>query len=62
MKDKSGSLTWKEVKKILGGTNLSEEEIEALMAEVDENSDGRLSLKEFIDIMGRLWLFITIGS
>lgn len=52
-KDKDGAITAKELENAMYslGQNPSKEEINAMIKEVDLNSDGKISLDEFITLM-----------
>uniref|UniRef100_A0A7S2NUG7 Calmodulin n=1 Tax=Leptocylindrus danicus TaxID=163516 RepID=A0A7S2NUG7_9STRA len=53
-KDGDGEVTANEVRDVLAkfGQKLSDAELEAMMAEVDENGDGVISFAEFKQLMG----------
>eukprot|EP00117_Sycon_ciliatum_P036058 scpid83368/ scgid27208/ Calcium-dependent protein kinase 4 len=54
-KDNSGSISADEIKEVLGfGKSLSEEQINNIISEVDENGDAEISFEEFSRMMKKL--------
>jgi calcium-dependent protein kinase len=54
-KDNSGSISKAEIKQVLGyGKSLNEEQVEAIIKEVDENGDDEISFEEFSRMMKQL--------
>ena len=54
-KDSSGFISSEEIKEILGfGKTLSEEAVNDIIKQVDENGDGQISFEEFSTMMKRL--------
>ena len=54
-KDNSGFISSDEIKEILGfGKTLSEEAVNDIIKQVDENGDGQISFDEFSTMMKRL--------
>ena len=58
-KDGDGEVTANEVRDVLAklGQKLSDAELEAMMAEVDENGDGVISFAEFKQLMVRNYTY-----
>jgi len=53
-KDGSGIISADEIREVLcfGGTNsLSEEQVDAIIKQVDENGDGEIQFEEFVTMM-----------
>ena len=54
-KDGSGFISSEEIKEILGfGKTLSEEAVNKIIRQVDENGDGQISFDEFAKMMKQL--------
>ncbi len=54
-KDGSGFISSDEIKQVLGfGKSLPEEEVNKIIAEIDENQDGEISFEEFAKMMRKL--------
>ena len=54
-KDGSGSITADELKEMLGGGSDYDPQVwNQIISEVDQNGDGEIDLKEFMDMMLRL--------
>ena len=54
-KDGSGLISAAEIKEVLGfGKTLSEEAVNDIIKQVDENGDGEISFEEFSAMMKRL--------
>ena len=56
-RNKDGYVDAKELKKVTTtlGQQLTNEEVDAFMAEADIDGDGRLSYEEFVNMMLRSW-------
>ena len=53
--DGSGTISSDEIKEVLGfGKSLSEEAVQEIINQVDENGDGQISFEEFASMMKRL--------
>ena len=56
-KDGSGTISADEIRSVLGsGSTLSEQAIEDIIKEVDENGDGEIQFEEFVHMMKKLAL------
>jgi len=54
-KDGSGLISSEEIKEVLGfGKTLSEEAVNEIIKQVDENGDGQISFEEFAAMMRKL--------
>jgi len=54
-KDGSGLISAEEIKEVLGfGKTLSEEAVNEIIKQVDENGDGQISFEEFAAMMRKL--------
>jgi calcium-dependent protein kinase len=54
-KDGSGLISADEIKEVLGfGKTMSEEAVNEIIKQVDENGDGEISFEEFCTMMRRL--------
>jgi len=64
-KDGSGLISSEEIKEVLGfGKTLSEEAVNEIIKQVDENGDGQISFEEFAAMMRKLqewwWLLSSV--
>jgi len=54
-KDGNGLISSDEIKEVLGfGKTLSEEAVNEIINQVDENGDGQISFEEFVAMMNKL--------
>lgn len=54
-KDGSGTISSEEIKQVLGyGRALNEQQVDAIIREVDENGDNEISFEEFSRMMKKL--------
>jgi len=54
-KDGNGLISSDEIKEVLGfGKTLSEEAVNEIIKQVDENGDGQISFEEFVAMMNKL--------
>lgn len=61
-KDNSGMISAQEIKEVLGfGKNMSEEAVNAVIKQVDDNNDGEISFEEFSLMMKKLSSWWPIG-
>ena len=61
-KDKSGYIDGKEIIMVTStlGQALSQDELEAFMAEADLDGDGKLDYNEFVQMMTKNWVTINV--
>eukprot|EP00339_Tiarina_fusa_P012195 CAMPEP_0117028382 /NCGR_PEP_ID=MMETSP0472-20121206/20641_1 /TAXON_ID=693140 ORGANISM="Tiarina fusus, Strain LIS" /NCGR_SAMPLE_ID=MMETSP0472 /ASSEMBLY_ACC=CAM_ASM_000603 /LENGTH=71 /DNA_ID=CAMNT_0004735853 /DNA_START=1397 /DNA_END=1612 /DNA_ORIENTATION=- len=50
-KDGSGTISIAELKEIFGGKDISDDVWKEVINEVDDNDDGEISYKEFVEMM-----------
>lgn len=53
--DNNGFITQDELKSIFTENNLNQEAWNQIISEVDPNGDGKISLKEFVEMMTKYW-------
>ena len=62
-KDSSGKISMEELKQVLGRTEEFDPQVEALIKEADVNADGEIDLKEFKELMMKVfWLLLHLPN